>query len=196
MPELMVYGRQCYYETEGDGFPLLLASGRLGAVAPWRPIMPLLGELCRAMAYEYAQPERAASAPDVLTLLDAMQTERTYLAADAAAAGMALHMAQQAPERLEGLIFIGKNDAQTRCPEAAWPWTAPTLIVVGEQAADHCQWAEAWVMRLPHCQRVIIPEAGRYPLTEQPRRLGHVMMHFLLHCERQRNLVRGASFLL
>jgi hypothetical protein len=27
-------------------------------------------------------------------------------------------------------------------------------------------------------------------------RLGHAVMRFLLHCERQRNLVRGASFLL
>jgi pimeloyl-ACP methyl ester carboxylesterase len=198
MPELTVRGHQCYYqiEVEGDGFPLLLASGRQGAVARWRPIMPLLGELCRAIAYEYAQQACAAHTPGIIDLLDAIQIERTYLVADAVAAGMALHMAQQVPERLEGLIFIGKNDVQPSRPEVAWQWTAPTLILVGEQAVDHCQWAEAWVTQFPHCQRGIIPEAGRHPLTEQPRRLGQAMMQCLLHSERQRHLVRGASFLL
>ncbi len=223
MPVLTVNGLPCYYESEGEGFPLLLACGPHGSVAAWHPIMPLLGELCRTMAYEYREPtppdsaaERFSSdqlAADVIALLDAIDIDRAYLAIDASAGRMAAHIAQHAATRLEGLILIGQDDAETvrTAPHTAargdvlhpmdletlWQtFSVPTLVVVGEQVPAHRQWAEWLVSHLPAGRQVVLPEAGQHPLLDQPRPLGHVMLQFLLHCERQRNLVRGASFLL
>lgn len=207
MPTLDVNGQRCTYETEGDGFPLFLVSAPHDTVSHWRPIMPLLGELCKAITYEYASPvgstqplERLRSdrlAHDFVTLLDTFAVERAYLAATAPASAMVACLAQQAARRLEGLILIGRTEDEAKPPGPLWQTLAvPTLLVVGAQAPDHCQWAEQQVTRLPHGRHGVVPEAGRMPLSEQPQRLGHLMMQFLLYCERQRNLVRGASFLL
>jgi pimeloyl-ACP methyl ester carboxylesterase len=72
----------------------------------------------------------------------------------------------------------------------------PVLILVGDQEPSHLRQAELLAQHLPQGKRVILPGAGQIPHHKQPRQLGHAMLDFLMHCERQRNLVRGASFLL
>src|SRR5262245_8087185 len=52
MPEVVVQGIHFSYETVGDGFPLVLTPGPQGRREVWSPYMPLLGELCRVIAYE------------------------------------------------------------------------------------------------------------------------------------------------
>src|ERR1700758_3907630 len=51
MPEVVVQGVRFAYETAGDGFPLVLAPGPQGRRDVWLPYMPLLGELCRVIAF-------------------------------------------------------------------------------------------------------------------------------------------------
>lgn len=225
MAVLTINGKQCYYETEGDGFPLLLVPEPQGVIADWHGIMPLLGELCKAIGAEYrgieqTEPTTEPTSSDSLaanlaTLLDALGLERVYLAATRVAGQEALSLALHAPERLEGLILIGMygDNAAPEPPsrhvsgiaemtdeaafEARWQEiTVPTLLLVGDQAHQHLQRSELLAARMPHCRRVVIPGAGYSPHLEQPRRLGHAMMDFLIQRERQRNLVRGASFLL
>jgi hypothetical protein len=207
MPTVNVKGQSCVYETEGDGFPLFLVAAPHDTVSLWRPIMPLLGEVCKAIAYEYGPlgcSGRASEhfrsdrlADDFLALLDIFEIERAYVAAAAPASPMMTQVIRQASTRLEGFILIGKAEDDPSALSPAWPTSAiPTLLLVGEQAPDHCQWAEQQMAHLTHGRQKVVPGAFQMPLREQPQRLGHIIMQFLLHCERQRNLVRGASFLL
>jgi pimeloyl-ACP methyl ester carboxylesterase len=218
MPILTVKGRQCHYETTGEGFPLLLTTGGQGTIAEWREIMPLLGELCKTIAYEYCgiastacQADRTRWAEDLTALLEALGTERLYLAALGSTAPLALAFAVRAPTRLEGLFLIGMSEdpatlALSGVPHHTADTTAgadglstlavPTLILVGDQVPQQRQRAAVLAARLPRSQIAVIAGAGDAPHHEQPRRLGHAMLDFLIHCERQRHLVRGASLLL
>src|SRR5438876_687020 len=104
MAEVQVQGGCFSYETAGDGFPLVLAPGPPGV---WMPYLPLLGELCRTIAYachvreEASQREAwhtSARAADILgTFLDRLGLERVYLASQAVGWHMALHFALYYP---------------------------------------------------------------------------------------------------
>jgi len=117
---------------------------------------------------------------------------------------MALHLALQRPECLEGLVLLGVHavamdiapgvrSLAARLHEV----TVPTLVLLEAQGHAALPYVEALTERLPRCTRVVVADStpaapGGVPALQ----LGHAMMRFLLHCERQRNLVRGASFLL
>jgi pimeloyl-ACP methyl ester carboxylesterase len=192
MPSLTVNNRRLFYDTAGDGFPLILLPDTHVARRDWAPAMPLLGELCRVIAYEYERwplPGASAACPqpslyvaDLAALLDALDVERAYLAGYTGGGQIAVHFALHHPGRLEGLVLISPDKPPPTLEQDAAegePWRltnaslatavqnlhVPVLRVAGAQAPGHMQ-------------------------------LGHVMVEFLLQCERQRTLVRGASFLL
>jgi hypothetical protein len=73
----------------------------------------------------------------------------------------------------------------------------PTFVVVGADAAtDDLQGVTLLTAQLQHSMSIHIAGAAVAPHREQPIPLGHAMITFLMQCERQRTLVRGASFLL
>jgi len=207
MTEVSVQGVRFSYETAGDGFPLVLAPGPQGV---WTPYVPLLGELCRTIAYachelEEVPQHTSARAADMLgTFLDGLGLERVYLASQAVGWHMALHFALHYPGRLEGLVLIGARDVETDAVRGLMSLathlhdiTVPTLVLIEEQVRASLPYAEVLAERLPRCTRVVVSDSTPSPPSGVPAlRLGHTMMRFLLHCERQRNLVRGASFLL
>ncbi len=214
MPEVVVQGIRFAYETTGDGFPLVLVPGRQGRRDVWSQYLPLLGELCRVLAYEChaeaqgPQPGASHTSPgDAETLrafLAVVGLERVYLASQSLCWPMALHFALQYPECLEGLVLIGAHDVgldtvrgvmslQARLSEM----TVPTLVLLEAQGQAALPYAEVLAERLPRCTQVVVSDATpSRPASVPALRFGHAMMRFLLHCERQRNLVRGASFLL
>jgi len=117
---------------------------------------------------------------------------------------MALHFALYYPERLEGLVLIGARDVE---PDAAYSImslearlhtiTVPTLVVSEAEALAALPYADFLTERLLRCTKLVVSDATPAASSGIPAlRLGHAVMRFLLHCERQRNLVRGASFLL
>ena len=58
-------------------------------------------------------------------------------------------------------------------------------------------YADLLTERLPRCTKLVVSDVTPAASSGIPAlQLGHAVMRFLLHCERQRNLVRGASFLL
>ena len=211
MPEVVVQGVRFAYETAGDGFPLVLAPGPQGRRDVWLPYMPLLGELCRAIAYEcheaeqgpqHGGPHTRTGAVDILGMfLEVLGLERVYLASQSVGWPVALHFALQHPERLEALVLLGVHDVgmdtvhgmtslQARLPEM----TVPTLVLLEAQTHTAWPYAEVLAERLPRCTKIVLSDSP--PASVPALRLGHTMMRFLLHCERQRHLVRGASFLL
>lgn len=214
MPEVVLQGLRFSYETVGDGFPLVLAPGPPGQGDIWNQYMPLLGELCRVIAYECHQedqgpqpggPHTSSGAADTLgAFLEVLSLERVYLASPSAGWPMALHFALQHLESLEALVLIGAHDVQmdtvrgvmslqARLPDM----TVPTLVLLETQVPAACACAEVLAERLPHCTKMVVSDSVLAPSAPVPAlQLGHTMMRFLLYRERQRNLVRGASFLL
>jgi hypothetical protein len=211
MGEVSVQGVRFSYEIAGDGFPLVLTPGPQGV---WTPYMPLLAELCRVIAYTYhaleetprrESPPTGARAADMLgTFLDGLGLERVYLASQAVSWPMALHCALHSPERLEGLVLMGVQDVETHAVRDLMSFearlheiTVPTCVLIEAQVLASLPYAEVLTERLPRCTRVVVSDSTPSPPSDVPAlQLGHAIMRFLLHCERQRNLVRGASFLL
>jgi pimeloyl-ACP methyl ester carboxylesterase len=138
------------------------------------------------------------------TFLDILSLERIYLASQAVSWHMALHFALHHPGRLEGLVLIGARHMATEAVggvtalEARLPAImVPTLVVIEAEAVAALADADLLTERLPHCTRCVVSDVPPASSSSSPAlRLGHAVMRFLLHCERQRNLVRGASFLL
>jgi len=147
---------------------------------------------------------RARDAEMLGTFLDLLGLERVYVASQAVNWHMALHFALHCPGRLEGLVLIGAHDVATdavcgimsleACLHAI---TVPTLVVSEAEARATLPYADFLTERLPRCTKLVVSDATPAASSDIPAlRLGHAVMRFLLHCERQRNLVRGASFLL
>ena len=211
MAEVSGQGVHFSYETAGDGFPLVLAPGPQGV---WSSYIPLLGELCRTIMYtghdlaEVPSAEglhaNARDAEMLGTFLDLLGLERVYLASQAVHWHMALHFALHCPGRLEGLVLIGAHDVATdvvcgimSLETRLHAITVPTLVVSETEALAALPYADFLTERLPHCTKLVVSNATPAVSAGIPAlRLGHAVMRFLLHCERQRNLVRGASFLL
>ena len=211
MVEVSVQGVRFSYEIAGDGFPLVLTPGPQGA---WTPYMPLLAELCRVIAYTYhaleetpqrESPHTGVRAADMLgTFLDGLGLERVYLASQAVSWPRALHFALHYPKRLEGLVLMGAQDVKTHVVRGLMALearlheiTVPTCVLIEAQVLASLPYAEILTERLPRCTKLVVTDSAPFPSSSVPvLRLGHAIMRFLLHCERQRNLVRGASFLL
>lgn len=210
MPSLTVAHRRFIYEMEGEGFPLLLTPGHHGTPMLWAPQLPLLGELCRTIAYAVqdapgtTSPVPAAStiltAAELVAFLDTLALERVYLASPPSDWPLALHMVYQVPHRLEGLLLVAMphtHDTVQALPAADVPMahlptmTVPTLLLLPEGTDRQHHVIHALTTWLPHCTQVMVPTQ-----EDLQRHLGHAMLQFLIHAERQRNLVRGASFLL
>jgi len=147
----------------------------------------------------------SARAAEMLSMfLDILGLERAYVASQAVSWHTALHFALHYPERLEGLVLIWARDAETHAIGDIMPLearlhaiTAPTLVVSEAEALAALPYANVLTERLPRCTQLVVSDA--IPAASSgisALRLGHAVMRFLLHCERQRNLVRGASFLL
>ena len=190
-------------QSTGDGFPLILLPGPEG-IAGWLPHMPLLGELCHAVAYERCEPQPAA---DILpALLDVFDMQRLYLASPVPGWAPALEFARRHPNALEALLLVdfpgSSADAPPLAPTlAALPsdMALPTLILVADAASPARPAADCLSTDLPNCRTVIMGRPGQDQpaLPKSPQRqFPHLMMQFLLDRERHRNLVRGASFLL
>lgn len=206
MPDLTLHDLSVAYQTEGDGFPLCLVPGPDGQATLWEPYVPLLAELCRVITYTVSAPAPDHDLAILTALLNMLELERLYLACQANAWSLALYYAVQSGTRLEGLLCIGTGGASTEPVAAlqasptppAQPITIPTLILLEEPSVAMLPAAD-WLSA--HCSRstrAVLARAAAGTSAEEatPLHLGHAMMRFLLHCERQRNLVRGASFLL
>src|SRR5262245_35692670 len=184
MPEMVVRGVHFSYETAGDGFPLVLAPGPQGRRDVWSPYMPLLGELCRAIAYEYneegrshnREPHPSTGAADMLEMfLEVVGLERIYLASQSVGWPMALHFALQRPEGLEGLVLIGAHTMEMDTVRGVMALQArlhqiivPTLVLLEEQVHAAFSYAEVLAQRLPRCTKIVVSDSRLSPSASVP----------------------------
>lgn len=205
MPEALVQGVRVAYDSIGDGFPLVLLAQAGDQPHPWRLFMPLLGEFCRTLAYTPAvrAADVAAEVTALLAFLDALSLERVYLAGQAATWPVALQCCASAPARLAGLILVGPYDPPQDVPEmppaladAALDRAVPTLLVVSIATPAHQTTANTLAARHPHWTRVLLPAPPASAAATPPTAsIGHAIVRFLIHWERRRTMVRGASLM-
>ncbi len=114
MPVLSVDDADLYYETAGDGPPLLLIAGLASDHASWGPVTPFL-----AKAFTTIIPDNRAAgqtktrgpvsietmARDYVALLDHLQIERAHVLGHSMGGVIALALADMAPDRIGKLVF-------------------------------------------------------------------------------------------
>jgi pimeloyl-ACP methyl ester carboxylesterase len=112
-----INGIQMYYETHGEGEPLVLLHGFGGSGANWGPIVEDFADEYKLIIPDLRGHGRSTnpsnkfthrqSALDVYALLDELEIE-TFRAMGISTGGMTLiHMATQQPERAEAIVLIG-----------------------------------------------------------------------------------------
>ena len=112
-----VNGMSMYYETYGDGDPLILLHGFNGSGATWKPVIPEFSKHYRLIVPDLRGHGRSTnptsqfthrqSARDVFALLDYLQIRR-FKAMGISTGGMTLlHMATQQPDRVASMVLIG-----------------------------------------------------------------------------------------
>ncbi len=204
MPRLQLPdGSLISYESTGDGFPLILLPGPEG-IAAWLPHMPLLGELCHVMAYDFYQSQPATEY--LSAFLDTLRLERVYLASPVPAWIPALQFARHRPKALEALLLVDLPGPAAEAPPLDFTLathlsslTLPTFILLAHEASPSRAATDFLSTHLPHCRTLTMGrlDQDQPDLPKEPhRQFPHLMMRFLLDRERHRNLVRGASFLL
>ena len=202
MPRLQLPdGSRFTYETAGDGFPLILLPGPEG-IAAWLPHMPLFGELCHTIAYEFCQPQPTTGY--LPALLDALRLERVYLASPVPAWIPALQFAHHRPKALEALLLVDLPGPAAKAPPLdstlathLSSLTLPTFILLADGEGAARPTADWLSTHLPHCRTITMPVHDQPDLPKAPhRQFPHLVLRFLLDRERHRNFVRGASFLL
>jgi len=111
-----VNGMQMYFETHGDGVPLLFLHGGLGAGDNWKSIFPSVPDGYRVIAPDQrghgASTNPATTftfrqvARDVLALLHHLHLDRVK-AIGVSGGGIALlHMATQQPARIDSMVVV------------------------------------------------------------------------------------------
>ena len=123
----LVNGAELYYEIHGDGNrDLVLLHGFFGSGSIWRSYLPILTERHRVIVPDLRGHGRSSNplgrfthrqaARDILALCDGLGVER-FCGVGASTGGMTLlHMATQAPKRIEAMVLIY---ATTHFPDSA-----------------------------------------------------------------------------
>lgn len=125
-----VAGARLYYETYGQGEPLLLLHGYGQSIAAWHLQLAELARHFRVLAvdtrghgrsFDETNPDLTYDllAQDVRQLLDHLQLRRVRVLGWSDGANTALHLARQAPDYVAALVLVEAN--LTPAPDAVDP---------------------------------------------------------------------------
>jgi aminoacrylate hydrolase len=115
MPKAAVGGIELYYETYGDGPPLLLVPGLGGVGSYWRPQIDALSEQFKVIVHDHRGTGRSTRSEiaysvdqmtsDLLNLMDALGIERAHLVGHSTGAAIGQTMAIERPDRVDRLVL-------------------------------------------------------------------------------------------
>ena len=123
MPKELVNGVQIYYESHGEGFPLILSYGLGGNTTEWEPQVSKLSQHYRLILWDprghgrsQSPQERGQygldiSARDLLGLMDCLNISRAYVGGLSMGGGISTRFALDNPERVEALLIIDSASA-------------------------------------------------------------------------------------
>ena len=119
MPKAKTNGIELYYETHGEGKPLVLISGLGYSSWQWHKMVPLLAEKFQVITFDnrgVGQSDKPAGpytagmlAQDMVGLLDALKFEKAIIAGHSMGGFVAQAVALDFPQRVENLILCSTN---------------------------------------------------------------------------------------
>lgn len=117
MPKLSIGNAELYFESAGEGPPLLLVAGLGGRGSFWNQQVPALADCFRVITHDHRGTGHSSRSPivysaaqmadDVVRLMDALGLERAHLCGHSTGGAVGQHIALRHPERLERLILSG-----------------------------------------------------------------------------------------
>ena len=194
MPLERVNAADLYYESTGEGVPVVLCHEFAGDMRAWEPQVRFLARRYRVVAYNYrgyppsdVPEDPGAYSPDglvadLLGLLDGLGLDRVHLAGLATGGNLVLNFAIAHPGRVRSLIVAGAGAGTV--DRAAWLAAAERFA--DDIARDGAEGIVANVAEAP--QRVIFrtkDPRGWHDFVDGMRRLSpggaeHVMREVLI----------------
>lgn len=144
MPPTLVDGVEIYYESHGDGVPLVLTYCVGGNAGMWSEQIPAFAARYRCIVWDTrghggsqspADPESYSvdrSADDLCGVLDHLGIDRAYIGGLSMGGGVAARFAVRYPERVKALMIFDSNTA------SGLP-TPPAMRTYREQAIALCE---------------------------------------------------------
>ncbi len=135
-----------YYETAGDGAPLLMIAGLSSDSQSWMPVVPHLSP-----HYQLIMPDNRAvgrtepadaetsieqMAEDCAALLDALGLDRVRVLGHSMGGIVGMHMAAQWPDRVDRLVIAASGPAHS----ARRVSLIDTLVALGEAGTSDDLW--------------------------------------------------------
>ena len=123
MPTAKINGINIYYESHGDGFPLVFAYGIGGNTTEWEPQIPVLAQRYRFIVWDPRGHARTDSPPDaeqytqeifaedLKGLLDHLGIQQAYVGGLSMGAGIATRFTIRHPQRVAALLIIDSFSA-------------------------------------------------------------------------------------
>lgn len=161
MPVTRVNGVALYWETQGEGEPLVLVHGSWGDHANWAQVVPGLARRFRVLTYDrrgHSRSERPPAqgsihedADDLAALLEALELAPAHVAGNSGGSAVALDLAARRPDVLRSLAVhepasfrVLANDPEA---QAALGMVQARVAPVVQrlEAGDHAGAAELFV---------------------------------------------------
>lgn len=116
MPTVKVNDINMYYETHGEGEPLILISGNGGESSQWKDMITAFSENYRVIPFDNRgagrtdKPDKEYSiemmAADVIGLMDALEIEKANILGTSMGGMIAQNIAYLYPDRVKSLILV------------------------------------------------------------------------------------------
>jgi 3-oxoadipate enol-lactonase len=120
MPTASVNGIRLYYESQGEGLPLVFAHGGGGDLLQWTYQVPHFSERYRVITFDNRGHGRSETpeadysiesfSQDILGLLDVLSVGKVVLIGLTMGAMTALRFALDHPDRLLGMVLVGASE--------------------------------------------------------------------------------------
>jgi aminoacrylate hydrolase len=122
MPKATIADAEIYYETHGQGTPLLFVSGLGGIASYWAPNLPAFSQKYQVVIHDHrgtGQSSRSKirysvdqMANDVLALMDKLGIDKAHLVGHSTGGAIGQTLAVTHPERLRSLVIYA---SWTKC---------------------------------------------------------------------------------
>ena len=116
MPKITVGDAELYYESHGEGEPLLLVSGLGGTAAYWKPNLPAFAAKYRVIVHDHRGAGQSTHSKmkysvdqmtdDLVRLMDHLKIERAHLLGHSTGGAIGQTLAAKHPARLKSMVLF------------------------------------------------------------------------------------------